>query len=58
MDLRDAPGRCGRPSKSSPVETAIYPARYLRLPRWLTELAVARGDGRYRKLLASSPASM
>jgi DNA replication protein DnaC len=29
-----------------------FTARYLRLPRLLTELAIARGDGRYRKLLA------
>lgn len=29
-----------------------FTARYLRLPRLLPELAVARGDGRYRKLLA------
>lgn len=27
--------------------------RYLRLPRLLNELGIARGDGRYRKLLAS-----
>ena len=27
--------------------------RYLRLPRLLNELTIARGDGRYRKLLAS-----
>jgi DNA replication protein DnaC len=29
-----------------------FTARYLRLPRLLPELAIARGDGRYRKLLA------
>lgn len=29
-----------------------YRVRYLRLPRLLAELEVARGDGRYRKLLA------
>jgi DNA replication protein DnaC len=29
-----------------------FTARYLRLPRLLTELAIARGDGRYRKLLS------
>lgn len=30
-----------------------YTARYLRLPRLLTELAIARGDGRYARQLAS-----
>jgi DNA replication protein DnaC len=30
-----------------------YSALYLRLPRLLSELAIARGDGRYPKLLAS-----
>jgi len=30
-----------------------YSALYLRLPRLLTELAIARGDGRYAKLLTS-----
>lgn len=29
-----------------------YRVRYLRLPRLLAELEIARGDGRYRKLLA------
>ena len=30
-----------------------YRARYLRLPRLLHDLEIAKGDGRYRKLLAS-----
>jgi len=30
-----------------------YSVRYLRLPRLFSELAIARGDGRYAKLLAS-----
>jgi len=30
-----------------------YSALYLRLPRLLTDLAIARGDGRYPKLMAS-----
>jgi DNA replication protein DnaC len=30
-----------------------YSVRYLRLPRLFSELAIARGDGRYPKLLAS-----
>jgi DNA replication protein DnaC len=30
-----------------------YSVRYLRLPRLFSELAIARGDGRYGKLLAS-----
>ncbi len=30
-----------------------FSVRYLRLPRLLNDLTVARGDGRYRKLLAS-----
>jgi DNA replication protein DnaC len=30
-----------------------YSARYLRLPRLLSELALARGDGRYPRVLAS-----
>ena len=30
-----------------------YTVLYLRLPRWLQELAIAKGDGRYPKLMAS-----
>ena len=30
-----------------------YSVRYLRLPRLLSELAIARGDGRYPRVLAS-----
>jgi DNA replication protein DnaC len=30
-----------------------YPVLYLRLPRWLQDLAIAKGDGRYPKLMAT-----
>jgi DNA replication protein DnaC len=30
-----------------------YTVLYLRLPRWLQELAIAKGDGRYPKLMAA-----
>ena len=30
-----------------------YSVRYLRVPRLLSELALARGDGRYPRVLAS-----
>jgi len=30
-----------------------YSVRYLRLPRLLSELAIARGDGRYPRMLAA-----
>lgn len=33
---------------------AGYPALYLRVPRFMQDLQLAKGDGRYKKLLASS----
>ena len=32
-----------------------FSARYLRLPRLFRELAIAKGDGRYHKLLSDFP---